>query len=399
MKFNTVAEAYGFYRNATVDTMEARAKAINADIAGNADADISAYNTELEGIEQAISEKRGNQANTVVAGFVQTAASSVDASEGAASKIYRSAFYKHLTGKKLTDAEQRAFEVVNAEKRASVFNKLSDTAAVIPTTTLNEIIVKAREQGGVMGVSRGFNMPTNIAVPVATPGSASWHVEGAAVDTEKASVANVTFAANEIMRVISISAAVRTMSIDAFESYLADELTASVMNCLAKTMVDGTGEGQGVGVVSGITWTDGTNQVSVAADADLAYTDVTAAIALLKRGYGNNARFVMNNATLYGDVYGLCDENKRPIFVADPTEAGKGRILGFEVVLDDYMADHDIVFGDYRYMGYNLAGGIALDVSRDSSFTKGLIDYRALAVADCKPIVDEAFVRITKDTE
>ena len=36
-----------------------------------------------------------------------------------------------------------------------------------------------------------------------------------------------------------------------------------------------------------------------------------------------------------------------------------------------------------------------IETSRESSFKSGLIDYRALAVADCKPIVSEAFVKLT----
>ena len=400
MTYKTVADAYQAWKNSTLPVMEARAQAIAKDVAEHADADIAAYNIELEGIEQAMAEKREQKQPQIVhpGGIIRSAGEEKD-SEGASSKVYRSAFFKHLQGNKLTQAEQAAFDNVNAEKRAGdAFNKLSDSAAVIPTQTLNEIIVKARDMGGIMGISRGFNMPANISIPVATPGAAAqWHVEGATVNTEKVEPTPVEYGANEIMRVISISAAVRTMSIGAFESYLSDELTASVMACLAKAMVDGTGNKQGTGIVSGITW-DETNSVTVAADKALAYADVVDAIGLLHRGYSNGATFVMNNATLYSDVYGLTDENKRPIFVADPTEAGKGRILGFPVEIDDFMADHDILFGNFRYNGYNLPSGIALDVSRDSSFKSGLIDFRALAVADCKPIVPEAFVKISKAT-
>ena len=409
-KYNTVAEAYSFWKNSTVPVMEARAQAIAKDVAENAEADVAAYNIELEGIEQAMAEKRGAQDDrkapaeykppvTYPGDLAMNAAKDKGADTGAASKVYRSAFYKHLQGRKLTQAEQAEFDNVNAELRGNAFNKLSDSAAVIPTTTLNEIIVKARDMGGILGISRGFNMPANISVPVATPGAAaSWHTEGANVDTEKVTPVAVTFGAFEIMRVLSISAAVRTMSISAFETYLADELTASVMACLGKAMVDGTGSGQGKGIVSGITWTEGTNKLTVAANKELTYKDLVGAIALLHRGYSQNAKFVMNNKTLYTSVYGLTDENGKPVFVADPTQKGKGRILGFEVVIDDFMADNDIVFGDFRYNGYNMPEGIALDVSRDSSFTKGLVDFRALAIADCKPIVDEAFVYVTKAT-
>ena len=393
-KYSTVAEAYGFWKNSSVAVMEARAKAIEKDIAEDPNADVAAYAIEAEALEQAIAEKRGAQAATptVPEGIANTASAEKDG-EGAASKVYRSAFYKHLQGNKLTQAEQAAFDTVNAEARSNAFNKLSDSAAVIPTATLNEIIVKARDMGGIMGVSRGFNMPANISIPVATPGAAaSWHTEGDTVETEKVSPAAVTFGAYEIMRILSISAAVRTMSIGAFESYLADELTASVMACLGKAMIDGTGSGQGTGIVSGITWTSAN---SVEYLSTVTYADIINAIALLHRGYSNGAKFVMNNATLVTGVYGLTDLNNRPLFVADPVEKGKGRILGYEVVIDDFMEDGDILFGNFRYNGYNLPSGIALDVSRDSSFSKGLIDYRAMAIADCKPIVDEAFVLIT----
>ena len=47
-------------------------------------------------------------------------------------------------------------------------------------------------------------------------------------------------------------------------------------------------------------------------------------------------------------------------------------------------------------MGYNIPEGIMVEVSRESSFKSGLIDYRAMAVADCKPIVAEAFVKLTR---
>ena len=49
-------------------------------------------------------------------------------------------------------------------------------------------------------------------------------------------------------------------------------------------------------------------------------------------------------------------------------------------------------------MGYNMPEGITIEASRESSFKKGLIDYRAMAVADCKPIVEEAFVKLTRAT-
>lgn len=408
MKYETIMQAYNAMKNMHANTLEARAQAINGDIAANPNADIQAYNIELEAIERVLEERRGASVNAQTTDLSRTAKPTEGDEDLAATPEYRSAFYKRLQGRELTDAERRAFDAVNVERRDNAFNTLSNSAAVIPTQTLNEIVTKARDMGGIMGIARGFAMPSNIAIPVATPTSAAqWHVEGQEVETEQAGTVPVRFAANEILKVLSISEATRTMSVSAFEAYLADELTASVMGTLAKGMVDGNGEGQATGIITGIDWIDAAsasegdtvNMVTVPADEPLGFAHILKTIAMLKRGYGKGAKFVMNNATLYADVYGIVDEVARPIYLADLVNGGPGRILGFEVEIDDYMPDHDIVFGNFNYYGYNLPSGIALDVSRESSFKSALVDYRGLAIADAKPIVAEAFARITKATE
>ena len=116
----------------------------------------------------------------------------------------------------------------------------------------------------------------------------------------------------------------------------------------------------------------------------------------LKRGYGAGAKFAMSNATLYNHVYSIVDLNERPIFITDPKNEAIGYILGKEVVIDDNMADGDIILGNFEYMGYNMPQGILIEVSRESSFKSGLIDYRALAIADTRPLVEEAFIKLTE---
>ena len=201
------------------------------------------------------------------------------------------------------------------------------------------------------------------------------------------------------MKVFAISAKARKMSISAFESYLINELSACVMDTIADAIINGTGSGQGTGLLTGVTWaTSGTgkNTVEVAAANDIEYSNVVSTVALLKRGYSKGAKWVMNNATLYTVFYGMLDGNDRPIFIADPKSENVGKILGFEVVIDDNMPDDTAILGNFRYMGYNLPEGIVIETSRESSFRKGLIDYRAMAIADCKPILPEAFVKLCK---
>lgn len=409
MKFKTIAEAYNFYKTKTAAEIEQRAAEIKNIIATDAKADVEALNIESQGMNQAMAEIRAAEGAQGVEfrgfNFLEGAnfetRSSYEAVEGDvfASAEYRSAFYKSLMGQTLTAKEKAAFEraqaITKAENRASAFNTVTESAAVIPTNTLNEVVKKARTMGGLIAHVRHFAMPSKIAIPVGTPGSkAAWHVEGAAVDTEKNVPASVTFNGYEIIKIFSISAATKTMSVDAFEGYLVDELSACVMECIADALVNGSGANQGTGLMSGITWVDDTNAVKVAKGTAIAYADVVKTVAMLKRGYGAGAKWAMNNATLYKTFYGMVDGNKRPIFIADAQGDTIGKILGFDVIVDDNIADDVVIFGNYHYMGYNMPNGIVIEVSRESSFKSGLIDYRALAIADCKPIVSEAFVKL-----
>lgn len=408
MKFKTVAEAFNHYMNSSIADIEKRAKEIKQIVDTDPNADIQALNIELDGLKEAKAnlEQRSAGNTGAPAGFnpvtgmnFNQQGQQVPKGDIFASAEYRSAFFKNLLGHQLNAHEEAAFKraMAIAEKRTSEFNTVSNAAAVLPTATLNEVIKKARTMGGLLPVCRGFNLPTNISVPVGTPASkASWHQEGQAVDSEKATVTTVSFNGYEILKVFSISAAAKRMSIDAFERYIIDELNACVMECIADALVNGTGSGQGTGLES-ITWTatgNNKNAVEYANGSTPDYADFVATMALLKRGYNQGAKWAMNNATLYTHVYGVVDQNNRPIFIADPKNESIGYILGREVVIDDNIADGDIYLGNFNYMGYNLAEGIVIEVSRESSFRSGLIDYRAMAIADCKPIVTEAFVKL-----
>ena len=304
---------------------------------------------------------------------------------------YRSAFFKSLLGKELTDGETRAFEAAKAEKRQDAFNTLSNSAAVIPTTTLNEVVKQARDLNGLYNEVRLFSIPHNLSVPVGTPtDAAAWHVEGAPVERKNLTTTAVTFAGYELIKVMSMSAAVKRMELAAFEHYLTDELKASVTDAIGAAIVNGDGSGKPTGILSGITWTSANSITTESLTAD----DLLSLIALLPAGYAGGAKFAMSTATLFGSVYPLKDGEGR-YFFTDSESGGVRRLFGFPVVLDDNIAAGTVLFGNFKYYGVNIPQGVAIEVSRESGFTSGLIDFRALCIADGKPIVPGAFVKLT----
>lgn len=410
MKFKTVAEAFNYYRNSNITDIEKRAAEIGSIIDTDPNADIESLNIELEGLKQAktnIEERSQNPGarngfNPVTGMNFNNNQNKVPEGDIFASQEYRSAFYKNMLGQKLTDIENktfmRAMEIADAEKRTDAFSTTTNSAAILPTTTLNEIISKARKMGGLISNCRNFNIPTNISVPIGTPSSkAQWHTEGVTVETENPSknIANVSFGAYEIIKIFSISATAKKMTISAFESYIIDELTNCVMECIADALVNGTGKEQGTGILTGITW-DTSNSFTFTKAGTPGYKDFVKMMGMLKRGYAAGAKWAMSNSTLYNLVYGLVDGQGRPIFITDPKNEGIGYILGKPVIIDDNIADDVILLGNFNYMGYNMPQGIIIETSRESSFKSGLIDYRAMAIADTKPLITEAFIKMSR---
>lgn len=406
MNFKNTAEAFNYYNIMEISEIEQRAKEISTVIDTDPNADIESLNIELDGLKQAknnIEERKQNimnkqQFNPITKMEFERPQNIEDVGIFSSTE-YRSAFFKKLLDKPLTDQENRVYNQAISEKRADDFNTVTNAAAVLPTHTFNEVISKARTMGGLLSVCRGFNIPSKISVPIGTPTSkALWHTEGATIESQKADVANVAFNGYEILKVFSISAAAKRMSIEAFENYIIEELTSCVMACIADSIVNGTGNEQGTGILTGITWKKtgaGKNHLEFSKDG-LSYYDVSSVVGLLKRGYSAGAKWVMNNATLYNLVYSTVDSIGRPIFISDLKNENIGKILGFDVVIDDNLADEVILFGNFNYMGYNIAEGIAIEVSRESSFKSGLVDYRAMAIADTKPIITEAFIKLTR---
>ena len=402
MKFENVAQAFNFYNQRTIAQIEKRAAEIETELSADG-ADVKSLNIELEGMKAAkenIEEAQGslNNAKTTLLNLIETAdtesATPLDEEKVLSSEEYRTAFYKTLQGKKLNSVETRAMKIARAkfEKRAGEFNTSTNSAAIIPTETLNEIISKARTQGGLLAECRMFSVPSNVAIPVATPKSAAqWHVEGAEVDTEKIDLTDsVTFSGNEIIKVFSISLKVQAMAISAFEAYLTEELTNCVMSTIETALVSGTGNGQGTGIMSVF---DSSNTITL--NHLPTYQNFTATVAQLERGYANGAKFAMNNRTLWTNCYSLQDGNQRPIFIQDLQNEGIGKILGFPVVIDDNLPDGVILFGNFSFLGCNMPSGIVVETSRESSFKRGLIDYRAICLADTKPLLKDAFVKMT----
>lgn len=296
---------------------------------------------------------------------------------------YRSGYLKRLQGKPLTAAEERALTTA------------SDSAgAAVPTQTLNMIVDKLRQTSALFPWVNVSYVPGNLSLVVANAkNAAAWKSEGADGTPADDTVVEVNLGGYELIKLVEVSAAAQAMTIDAFESYIASEIGRQMAIAVENAILNGTGSGQPTGVLTGVTW-DETNSSTWDAGAAVSYDNLVDALALLPTMYHNNAVFVMNRQMLFWGIRKIKTTDGQPIFTYNPQDETRNAILGYPVIVDDYMPDNTILLGDFSYYYWNFSQAPQIETSREAAFRSGKITYRGLAVADGKPALSEAFVKI-----
>lgn len=300
---------------------------------------------------------------------------------------YRSAFLKNLQGKELNDVEKRALSTA-----------ANSAGAAVPTQTFNSIIDKLRQTSVLFTrISVSF-IPGNISFVVANAkNAAAWKVQNNAGTAADDTVVNVNLSGFELIKLVEISAAAQAMTIDAFEAYIVAEIGRQMAIALENAILNGTGSGQPTGILSGVTF-NASNSLTWAANASVAYDNLVDGLALLPTMYHPTAVFVMNRKTLFSGIRKIKATDGQPIFTYNPQDAARAAILGYEVIVDDYIADDTILLGDLNYYRMNFSLNPTIESSRDAGFNNAKTTFRGLAVVDGKPVLDEAFVKISKAT-
>jgi len=299
-----------------------------------------------------------------------------------ATKEYRSAFFKRLLGKPLTEIEERAY--TSADQSAY---------AVIPVETANMIFEKMKKVAPMLNQITLLRVAGNVKFAIeGTRNPAAVHAENDPITPAADALTYVTLAGYEYAKVIRISKTVATMAIDAFETWLVNMLAEDIARAIEDDIINGTDSNEPKGVEKANTWTTGT-LISVAASA-LDFDDIMDLIALLPNGYMSNAKFLCNSRMFYGTLAKIKDAEGSPIYVRD-MESGVGfRIMGFPVILSDYVANNTAYFGDFSKVIGNLSQDIMVESSTQSGFLANAIDFRGTAIFDCDIAVPEAFRKL-----
>lgn len=284
---------------------------------------------------------------------------------------YRSAFLRNLQGKELTIEERTAVTA----------------AGTIPTETMNRIVGKLEDAPMIAAVNTMY-IPGNVSIPVAgTVGAASWVAMGTAATDSADTVTTVSLAAYKLIKTVEITADLAAMSVDAFETWLVEQLSKKISAAVDASICTGDGTGKATGILA----SGAVTQTGEFTKAAMTYKDLCKIIGTIPTQYLPGASFAMPRALFYGEVLGMTDTTGNRVVVADAQAPAKFNILGYPVIVDDNITADNVIFGDLRE-GYTFNFAQAPAVRRDESagFRAGTTVYRAMALADGKVVNKDA---------
>lgn len=324
-----------------------------------------AQKKELEGK----AEKRQSLLDKIASGQVGTVIRDNGDRSGTNSndKLYRSAWLKNLQGKEMT-----------AEERAAYTHTTENSGALIPTETANKIYstlgqmhpivadVKRISSGGI------FRMVRHIAI---VAGDAKVVAEGTANDDEQNTFVEVLLAGKKISKHIVISHELMSMSIDAFEAYITDELAKRIEKAMADSIIatikDATNNDNGKG--------KGLHKDNLVKSTKGLGID-TVLEALSKLNEVGTTYVYANRADIYGAIAMLANKNQTVNFVTDMSEAVKGNLLGNGIKQEDSLAKGEILILDPSQFLWNDVA--PLEILRDREVKTGNWTVAAHVVGD-----------------
>lgn len=361
--------------------LETRAAELTAEELAALEKEVGELQTERAAIDAAI-EKRNTLLATIAAG------EQVDGAEPTVLRAFDKDKDDKGEDKYGTMAYRKAFMeyvtrgvAIPAEYRENQNTKTTDVGAVVPTTILDKIVSKMESVGGIYALviktayKGGVSIPKQTLKPVAT-----WVAEGAGSDKQKYTGSNITFAYHKLRCAVSVSFETDTMSIEAFETLLVNNIVEAMVKALEKAIVAGTGIGQPTGIIAS------TEYAEIVEVAVQDYDSLVRAEAAVPEAYETTAKWCMSKKTFMGYV-GMTDKQGQPIARVNYGVNGKPEryLLGREVVLTEHLPNFSTANANdkfafiFDFANYDLNTNYAIGIKKyedndnDDQITKGIM--------------------------
>lgn len=248
-------------------------------------------------------------------------------------KEYRKAFRKYFSTGVMSEV---------LEQRADAITATTDIGAIIPTTILNKIVDVLKDSGEIWAKVTKTNYPGGVDIPTSSAKpTASWVAEGSVAAKQKKAVGKISFSYYKLQIRVSMTLVANSVSLDVFESTVAENIAEAMIVALETAILNGTGTGQPTGIT--VDSSIPSAQVVTFATTDATYNGWLTKLfnniptAYLKK---KNGLLIMNKATFFTYILGLVDDNKQPVarVTYGLDGAPKYMFMGKEVLIRDEVA-------------------------------------------------------------
>lgn len=324
-----------------------------------------------------------------------------EAAEVFETEAYKNAWAKMLMGRPLSDEENNAYKMVNEEFTHTTGN----TSVVIPKSVAAGIWEIAGEMYPYFAdVNKTYVNGVFSMIMDDTSTDSTWYKEDESTKDGKETFKEFNLSGCELARSITVSWKLKEMAINDFIPYIQRKM-AKKMGAGAGYGAthgggakDASGKPEPMGTVTALMSEEGTPQV-VTYTGKLSYSDITKARAKIKSGYGAGLAIYANSETIWNQLANVMDNNKRPLFVPDPTSQGLFRILGIVVKEDDSMRKGEILFSNAKD-GYHMNINKEISMMTEEHVKKRTTDYCGYAIMDGNILTSKAHALLTmKATE
>lgn len=333
-------------KDMTIAELEARASAILEEIDKDG-ADLKALKDEAKAIREELDSRAAAEAAraearaAVAAGagrVVAGAAANQGTQRASEEELYHRAFLKDLA---TTRDGIHLLGEMTTEERDAFIHTTANTGNVVPAVMMNRIIDLVESMAPMLedatrtNMTQGFGIPRRTAI---SQGDATGVTEGTANDDEENTFGLLSMDGIEIKKHVVITRKMKFKSIDAFESWVIDEIgkrIAVAKEAVIRARLDGSAPSGG-SIISG----SGIAAANILTGQS--YTDAALRGMFAKvKGAGERVIYA-NSATIWSYLFGIVDSKGDKIFapnsMVDPLTAG--RIYGATVKVDDNLSNN-----------------------------------------------------------
>lgn len=314
-------------------------------------------------------------------------------------KAYEKVWAKHMMGFALDQNERELFNKFNPDFQNAYTHDTTNTEVLIPETVAEGIWKRAEENYPLYADARKYNVRGKFTIKKHVSidaGDAAWYTEGTPTEDEQNTFGELVLDGHELAKAVTVTWKLQAMAVEDFIPFITEELGDRIGAALGVAAAQGTGEGQPRGVETALLEESGTPQVVTYSEDDpLTYQHLTQAMGLIHSSYLSGAAIYANNATIWGQLANLMDNDGRPLFIPDVTSGGVGRMFGLPVKPDAGVSEGSIIIGNAnRGLVFNVSE--PMSVMTEQHVKSRTTDYAAYTVVDGDVIDEKAFALITE---